>query len=388
MFSEMLTKSFINWTLKKKAMRTIHKILFGDAREMKEIQDNSIDLMVTSPPYPMIEMWDSVFSKQNPAIADALENNDGDRAFELMNKELDKVWKEVYRVLKDGGFACINIGDATRTIGKEFKLYTNHSRIMQYCLKLGFSPLPEILWRKQTNAPNKFMGSGMLPAGAYVTLEHEYILVLRKGNKRKFINENEKIRRQKSAFFWEERNVWFSDVWEDLKGTRQNNIDKTIRERSGAFPFELAYRLINMFSLKEDTVLDPFLGTGTTMVASMATGRNSVGIEINPKFKEHIFSRCKSIVDFANQLIENRIKNHASFVQERIKAKGKLGYVSKYYGFPVMTRQETEIAFDELSKIIAKDSNVFEVEYKENPSWFWKNGEIASKDKVSLTKWT
>ena len=146
-------------------MKTTHKILFGNASEMKEIHDNSIDLMVTSPPYPMIEMWDSIFSKQNPVIAGALANKDGDRAFEFMNKELDKVWKEVYRVLKEGGFACINIGDATRTVGKEFKLYPNHSRIMQYCLKLGFSPLPEILWRKQTNAPNKFMGSGMLPAG-------------------------------------------------------------------------------------------------------------------------------------------------------------------------------------------------------------------------------
>ena len=369
-------------------MKTTHKILFGNASEMKEIHDNSIDLMVTSPPYPMIEMWDSIFSKQNPVIAGALANKDGDRAFEFMNKELDKIWKEVYRVLKEGGFACINIGDATRTVGKEFKLYPNHSRIMQYCLKLGFSPLPEILWRKQTNAPNKFMGSGMLPAGAYVTLEHEYILVLRKGNKRQFNNKDDKVRRQKSAFFWEERNVWFSDIWEDLKGTRQNNIDKKIRERSGAYPFELAYRLINMFSLKEDTVLDPFLGTGTTAIASMATGRNSVGIEIDPKFKDHIFSRSQSIVDFANQLIENRIKNHMSFVQERIIAKGKLGYVSKCYGFPVMTSQETEIVFDELNKINAKNGDVFEIEYKENPTWFWKNGKIASKDKVSLTEWT
>ena len=108
------------------------------------------------------------------------------------------------------------------------------------------------------------MGSGMLPAGAYVTLEHEHILVLRKGNKRNFKTPEEKLRRQKSAFFWEERNLWFSDLWEDLKGTKQNNIDKNIRERSGAYPFELAYRLINMLSLREDKVLDPFLGTGTT----------------------------------------------------------------------------------------------------------------------------
>ena len=177
--------------------------------------------MVTSPPYPMIEMWDEIFSKQNPTIGEALKDENGNKSFELMNKELDKVWKEVFRVLIDGGFACINIGNATRKIGEEFKLYSNHSRILEYCINLGFSSLPEILWRKQTNAPNKFMGSGMLPAGAYVTLEHEHILVLRKGNKRNFKTPEEKLRRQKSAFFWEERNLWFSDVWEDLKGTNK-----------------------------------------------------------------------------------------------------------------------------------------------------------------------
>ena len=252
---------------------------------MQGLPDESIDLMVTSPPYPIIEMWDRLFSEQNSAIKDALEQNDGNKAFELMHQELDKVWAEVYRVLRQGGFACINIGDATRKIGNEFKLYSNHSRILEHCLSLGFSSLPEILWRKQTNAPNKFMGAGMLPAGAYITLEHEFILVLRKGGKREFKTAEEKLRRMKSAFFWEERNLWFSDVWEDLKGTKQNNINKKIRERSGAYPFELAYRIINMFSLREDTVLDPFLGTGTTTAAAMATGRNSIGIEIDPNFK-------------------------------------------------------------------------------------------------------
>jgi DNA modification methylase len=315
-----------------------------------------------------------------------LKKGDGKTAFELMHKELDKVWKEVYRVLKEGGFACINIGDATRTIDGEFRLYANHSRILQYCLKLGFSPLPEILWRKQTNAPNKFMGSGMLPAGAYVTLEHEFILILRKGVKRQFNTKEEKLHRQKSAFFWEERNVWFSDVWEDLKGTKQNNIDKKIRERSGAYPFELPYRIINMLSLREDTVLDPFLGTGTTTAAAMAIGRNSIGIEIDSKFKDQIFSRFRTIVAFSNQMIENRIRNHLNFVQERTKAVGGLGYVSKHYGFPVMTSQETEIFFDELSKIVEKD-NVVEVEYKEKPTFRYESGRITKTSSPLLSNW-
>jgi DNA modification methylase len=345
-------------------VKTIHKVLFKNAHDMEEVPDESVDLMVTSPPYPMIAMWDGVFSEQNSAIGETLQKRDGCRAFELMHKELDSVWTQVYRVLKNGGFACINIGDATRTIGGEFRLYPNHSRILKHCLKLGFSPLPEILWRKQTNAPNKFMGSGMLPAGAYVTLEHEFVLILRKGRKREFNNPKEKLRRQMSGFFWEERNEWFSDVWENLKGTKQNNIDRTIRDRSGAFPFELPYRLINMYSIKEDAVLDPFLGTGTTMIAAMATGRNSIGFEVDPNFRSSTFARFNDIVDFSNRQIESRLRKHVAFVKERTRAHGRLGYTSKYYGFPVMTKQETEILFDELNEAVLKDNSV-EVDYKE-----------------------
>ena len=333
---------------------------------MRELQDNSVDLMVTSPPYPMIAMWDEIFSKQNCATADALNDEDGKTAFELMHRELDKVWNEVYRVLKPGGFACINVGDATRTIANEFKLYPNHARILSCCLELGFSPLPEILWRKQTNAPNKFMGSGMLPAGAYVTLEHEFILILRKGGHRQFNTLEGKQRRRESAYFYEERNLWFSDVWQDLHGIRQNGIPGKIRERTGAYPFELPYRLINMFSCKEDAVLDPFLGTGTTTLAAMATGRNSVGFEIDPEFKEYLPSRFAGIVSFANQRIVSRLIDHLSFVHERAERKGKLGYQGKYYEFQVMTNQETEIVFDQLSKIRKKSDGVFEVEYEKN----------------------
>jgi len=370
----------------RRTLKTSHRIYFKNATDLRELSDASVDLMVTSPPYPMIEMWDGIFSQQNSDIKDALEQKEGNMAFELMHQELDKVWAEVYRVLKKGGFACINIGDATRKIGIEFKLFANHSRILQHCLSLGFSVLPEILWRKQTNAPNKFMGSGMLPVGAYVTLEHEFILVLRKGGKREFKTAEEKLKRMQSAFFWEERNLWFSDVWEDLKGTKQNNINKKIRERSGAYPFELPYRIINMFSLREDTVLDPFLGTGTTTAAAMATGRNSVGIEIDPNFKAHLQERFEDIVDFSNRLIENRIENHLRFVQERTRIKGPLGYLNKIYGFSVMTSQEVELLFDELEKMNVR-GNVVEVQYKEKPSLVLDQGMIRQISKVPLSKW-
>lgn len=347
-------------------MKTTHKVIIGDARSMDEIEDQSIHLMVTSPPYPMIEMWDAVFNEQNPEVGDALKNKDGVKAFELMHKELDKAWNEVYRVLNDGGIACINIGDATRTINGNFHLYSNHSRILSHCLKIGFVSLPEIIWRKQTNAPNKFMGSGMLPAGAYVTLEHEFILLLRKGGKREFKSPDEKLNRQRSSFFWEERNNWFSDLW-DFKGTTQKLNGNGSRDRSAAYPFELAYRLINMFSVKGDVVLDPFLGTGTTTIAAMASSRNSIGIEIDPNFRDTIISRTENIVKLSNEYIKNRLNRHVEFVKERIRTKGELKYRNKVYGFPVMTRQELEILLNELKEVKQIRDNCFKISYSENP---------------------
>ncbi|MBW1821507.1 MAG: site-specific DNA-methyltransferase, partial [Deltaproteobacteria bacterium] len=267
-------------------METHSRIIFGNSNKMDSIDSESVDLIVTSPPYPMIKMWDKMFCDQNPLIEDALKRSHGMKAFELMHQELDLVWQEIFRVLKKGRFACINIGDAVRTIAGDFRLYPNHSRILHFLQGLGFSALPDILWRKQTNAPNKFMGSGMLPAGAYVTLEHEFILIARKGSKRDFNKEQEKRNRHESAIFWEERNAWFSDIWFDIKGASQVLGTRESRLKSGAFPFEIAYRLINMYSVKDDVVLDPFLGTGTTMAAAMASGRNSVGFEIDSALRD------------------------------------------------------------------------------------------------------
>ena len=110
-------------------MKTRHEIIFSDSGDMKQVPEESVDLLVTSPPYPMIEMWDGMFSQQRASVKKSLEKGDGEKAFEIMHKILDKTWKEVYRVLKKGGFACINIGDATRTLNSNFALYSNHSRI-------------------------------------------------------------------------------------------------------------------------------------------------------------------------------------------------------------------------------------------------------------------
>jgi len=344
-------------------MKTKHKSIFSDSRYMKELSDESVDLMVTSPPYPMIEMWDDMFSQQSSSVKKKLSKGDGSGAFESMHKILDATWTEVYRALKPGGFACINIGDATRTINGNFALYTNHARILNFTQKLGFSSLPCILWRKQTNAPNKFMGSGMLPAGAYVTLEHEYILILRKGSKREFKKETDKQNRRASALFWEERNLWFSDIWFDIKGTPQALNDKDTRKRSAAYPFELVYRLINMYSAKGDLVLDPYLGMGTTTLAAMASGRNSIGYEIENTLQD-ANNRTKNVIIETSQLIiRQRLMNHLDFVLERMKSKGKLKHINIPYGFPIMTAQEKELLIDEPLNIKAIEENISIVEY-------------------------
>jgi DNA modification methylase len=315
----------------------------------------------------MIEMWEDMFVHQNNNILKALKNGDGIKAFELMHKILDQVWQELYRILISGGIACINIGDATRSVGDNFMLYANHSRILASLIKTGFSALPLILWRKPTNAPNKFMGSGMLPAGAYVTLEHEYILIMRKGSKREFNSAQEKQTRRESAFFWEERNNWFSDVWLGLIGTRQKMKKNTNRLRSGAFPFELAYRLVNMYSAKGDTVVDPFLGTGTTMWAAMASGRNCIGLEIETGFRNEILANKDTVIASSNDRIHQRIHDHLAYLESRSHDKGKFKYTNRHYKFPVMTRQEVDLFINPLESIKQTDKNTMEVGYAEVP---------------------
>ncbi|MGB9844216.1 MAG: DNA-methyltransferase [Methanothermobacter tenebrarum] len=338
-------------------MKTVHRIIFKNSKDMDEITNESVNFVLTSPPYPMIEIWDSLFSSFNPRIGEALEDGDGMRAYDLMHKELNSVWDEIDRVICPGGIVCINIGDATRKIGDSFKVYANHSRIIYYFEKKGYNILPLIIWKKHSNKPTKFMGSGMLPPNAYVTHEHEYILIFRKNGPRQFKTEKEKEKRRNSAYFWEERNEWFSDIWADLKGTPQKLDD--IERKTAAYPLRLAYRLISMYSIQGDTILDPFLGTGTTMIAAMCAARNSIGYEIDTKFKNIIEARIKEIKRLSRELIRERLKKHAKLIKMK-----NTRYRSKYYGFNVMTKQEQDILFQIIKEIRKDDGNRFEITYK------------------------
>ena len=334
-----------------------HKIICANSRHMVDIQDKSVHLIITSPPYPMIEMWDEMFGAQNPDITNYLKNSEGLKAFYAMHEQLNDVWRECDRVLADNCFICINIGDATRTINGVFQLFSNHTQIINFFLDKGYSVLPDIHWRKQSNAPNKFMGSGMYPAGAYVTYEHEYILIFRKGGKREFKDEAKKLR-QKSAYFWEERNVWFSDLW-DIKGTTQtiSKTDKT-RKRNASFPIEIPYRLVNMYSVEGDTVLDPFVGLGTTNLACMASNRNSIGIDIVPEIVDLALKNPNMTASSLNTIIDARIQQHINFINALPEEKKKKCYKNSSHDFLVKTKQETEIKIDRVSYVLPTDNTI------------------------------
>jgi modification methylase len=209
----------------------------------------------------MIPQWDELFRSLGASDYDG------------MLRVLAGAWAECKRVLVPGGILAVNIGDALRSVNGEFRLWPNPAETLVSASRVGLVPLPYVLWKKPTNRPNAFLGSGFLPPNAYVTLDCEFVLLFRKGKLRRFPAHD--AARLESRFSRAERDRWFSQVWTDIRGARQTSP----RGRSGAFPPELAERLVRMFSVKGDTVLDPFAGTGTTLWAAARWGRDTIGVE-------------------------------------------------------------------------------------------------------------
>jgi len=248
---------------------TVHRLINGDARELAYLDDASVHLVVTSPPY-----WNLKRYNENPDQLGHIQD------YEAFLFELEKVWRHVYRILVPGGRLVCVVGDvcvARRDFGRHL-VFPLHADICVICRRIGFDNLNPIIWHKIANASyevengSKFLGKPYEP-NAIIKNDMEFILMQRKpGGYRKPTNQQRDASRiEKDAFY-----RWFQQIW--------NITGASTKQHPAPFPLELATRLVRMFSFTEDTVLDPFCGSGTTMVAALRTGRNSIGIEIDPEY--------------------------------------------------------------------------------------------------------
>jgi DNA modification methylase len=328
-------------------------IIYTDANNMlRYIKPNTIDAVITSPPYPMIAMWDYLFNKTSNGTS---VNIEPDLYWKSSLDMLDSIWKKCYKVLKKGGICCINMGDATRRTTTGFQIFPNSAETITRCRKIGFKLLPSLIWNKPSNGPASFMGSGTLPVNAYITNETEDILIFRKGGLRDFKSDAD--RRRRSAFFSEERNEWFTNIWKD-RGSKQSINGN--RLRSAAFPFSIPHKLINMFSIQGDTVLDPFIGTGTTLIAAVSNARRCVGFEVDKSLLDIVFDRAREIKQTANDMLLDRLRNH------RMKVSIEAKYFHSGYKFNVKTNQETDIRLRRLEQVnyrVVKDRLDIAVQY-------------------------
>jgi len=255
--------------MKNNEKKTQQRLINGDARDLSFLNNESIHLVVTSPPY-----WNLKRYNENP---DQLGHvND----YEAFLSELEKVWQEVFRVLVPGGRLVCVVGDvcvSRRKFGRHL-VFPLHADICVLCRKIGFDNLNPIIWHKIANASFevengcKFLGKPYEP-NAIIKNDMEFILMQRKpGGYRKPTEAQRRLSKIDKKDF----NSWFQQIW--------NITGASTRKHPAPFPLKLASRLVRMFSFQDDTVLDPFCGTGTTMTASLRYGRNSIGIDIDPEY--------------------------------------------------------------------------------------------------------
>ena len=248
---------------------TTHHLIRGDARQMSYIEDGSVHLVVTSPPY-----WTLKRYNDNEAQLGHVTD------YEVFLKELTKVWKEAYRVLTPGGRLVCVVGDvclSRRQHGRHV-VVPLHADICVICRKIGFDNLNPIIWHKIANATyevnngTKFLGKPYEP-NAIIKNDIEFILMQRKpGGYRQPTDKQRRL----SMISKDDYDKWFRQFW-NISGA-------STKQHPAPFPLELAYRLIRMFSFWGDTVLDPFCGSGTTMIAAMKCNRNSIGIEVDEEY--------------------------------------------------------------------------------------------------------
>ena len=249
---------------------TQHQLILGDARDLSFLGDESVHLVITSPPYWALKRYE-----EHPSQMGHLSD------YEVFLCEIEKVWRHVYRVLVPGGRLVCVVGDvclSRRQNAGRHVVVPLHADICVQCRKIGFDNLNPIIWHKIANASyevsngSKFLGKPYEP-NAIIKNDIEFILMQRKpGGYRK----PTEAQREYSRIAKEDFNKWFQQFW-TITGA-------STKDHPAPFPLELASRLVRMFSFGGDTVLDPFAGTGTTMVAALKYGRNSIGVEIEPKY--------------------------------------------------------------------------------------------------------
>ncbi len=248
-----------------------HTIINGDSRQMTELEDKSIDLIITSPPYWQLKDYGT-------------ENQIGyNDSYEEYINNLNLAWKESYRVLNNGCRLCVNIGDqfARAVYYGRYKVIPIRTEIIKFCEAVGFDYMGAIIWQKKTTSNTtggaSLMGSYPMPRNGILSIDYEFILLFKKLGTP--IKPNRELKEQ-SKMTKEEWKEYFTGHW-NFGGTKQDG-------HIAMFPEELPKRLIKMFSFVGDTVLDPFLGSGTTSLAAKNLNRNSVGYEINSDFIPHI----------------------------------------------------------------------------------------------------
>jgi site-specific DNA-methyltransferase (adenine-specific) len=268
----------------KEFSTTTHRLHLGDARNLSWIPSESVHLIVTSPPY-----W--ILKKYEPHAAQLGSLED----YEEFLCELDKCWRECERVLAPGGRICCVVGDVCiprRKIGRHH-LVPLHADIMVRARRFALDCLTPILWFKIANGATEAQGNGAgfygkpYQPGSIIKNDFEYILFLRKGGA---YRSPSTLQKALSMLTKEEMKSWLRTAWTDIKGQSTRN------GHPAPFPTSLAERLVRLFSFAGDTVLDPFCGTGSTMLAAVAAGRSSIGNEIEPKYLDLARARLHEVV--------------------------------------------------------------------------------------------
>ena len=263
---------------------TTHQLHLGDARDLSWIPDNSVQLVVTSPPYWTLKKYED----RKGQLGDVAE-------YEAFLDELDKVWRHCARVLVKGGRICCVVGDVCipRKRDGRHRVMPLHADIQVRARTLGLDCLTPILWHKIANGITEAQGNGAgfygkpYQPGAVVKNDIEYIIFMRKGGE---YRKTTMLQKALSMLTKEEMQAWFCSFWDNVNGA------STRKGHPAPFPVELAERLIRMFSFAGDTVLDPFIGTGSTSIAAIRAGRNSIGNEIEPKYLKPARVRIKAEV--------------------------------------------------------------------------------------------